>query len=154
MSRKRAAIAALIGVIGGAVAGSPYLDDAGACTAAGGNGFQCAMNEAIGPFISAVAIGFCVAILVAHVITVLSRRLLAPAPASVPSTRAATEVDNPVLQIASWGRPPRGRSPEVMEEQPATEVGDGPPADRIRPPSRVGGLGSRGKPIPTPHRVT
>ena len=63
MSRKRAAIAALIGVIGGAIAGSPYLDDAGACTAAGGNGFQCALNEAIGPFISAIAIGFCVAIL-------------------------------------------------------------------------------------------
>jgi hypothetical protein len=140
MSRQRAAIAAFIGVIGGALAGSPYLDDTGACVAAGGTGFQCAMNEAIGPFISALAIGFCVAILVAHVVTVMSRRALGPSAPGTPSTRAATDVDDACLEIASWGRAPGERAPALAPATPAPEA------------PRDGTLGSRGRPVPTPRR--
>ena len=139
MSRRRAAIAAFIGVTGGAIAGSPYLDDTGPCVADGGTGFQCAMNEAIGPIISAVAIGFCVAILIAHVLTVLSRRLLAPRPAGATSRRAAVEVDDACLEIAAWGRAPGESAPVLAVAAPLREP--------------TGELGSRGRPVPRPHRA-
>ncbi len=140
MSRQRAALAALIGVIGGALVGFPYLDDSGQCVDAGGTGVQCAMNEAIGPFISAVAIGFCIAIGVAHVFTVLSRRILGPRPAARPSRRAAVEVDDACLQVASWGRPPGEDAPVALA------------ADSPAPARRTAAIGSRGRPVPVPRR--
>lgn len=171
MSRKQAALAGLLGIVGGALAGSPYLDDTGACTAVGGNAFECAMNQAIGPFISALAIGFCVAIVIGHAISLIVRRALAPRPASRPSRRAAVEVDDPYLQIAAWGRPPGARerisaaSSQVVDGvvEPASRrpARPDPPAyepilvhdPRIRPEAEVGRIGARGKPLPTPRNL-
>lgn len=166
MSRKQTALAGLLGTVGGVLAGSPYLNDAGPCIAAGGNSFQCGMNEVIGPFISAIAIGFCVAIAIGHCLSVMSRRLLGPSPASKASPRAAVEVDDPYLQMAAWGMPPRpnqrGTATAATRESgvasppdvaPTVETPSGPPLERVRTPSRIGGVGARGKPVPTPHRT-
>lgn len=163
MSRMQAALAGLLGLIGGVLAGSPYLNDGGQCVAAGGNSFACAMNEAIGPFISALAIGFCVAIAIGHALSLGYRRALAPKPAKKPRSRAAVEVDDPCLQIASWGMTPRakervdaarsrvGLPPRHWSKPPPGPILEFDPC--LRDESRVGGVGARGKPMPTPRRL-
>lgn len=164
MSRKQTALAGLLGLVGGALAGSPYLNDAGPCVAAGGNSFGCGMNEAVGPLISAMAIGFCAAILIGHVLSLGYRRALAPKPARTPSRRAAVEVDDPYLQIAAWGKTPRAkdeveaaRSTVGLSTRPWTKPERIEPIlevdPRIRDISRVGGVGARGKPLPTPRNM-
>jgi hypothetical protein len=152
----------VLGVVAGAIAGSPYLSHGADCAAGSGH-LQCVMNSAAGPFLSAIAIGFVVAIGAGHAGCMLVRRLLGPAPKDVPADRAAVEVDDPVLQIAAWGMEPGGG--RRVAATPVT-VGDAavpePSARRGSATVHVlpaaarrgshGPVGSRGKPVPTPRR--
>lgn len=75
MSKRYALFAALIGMIAGAYAGSPYLERT-TCDAMGAKQFGCELNTEIAPFISAIAVGGLVALVAFHLCGVLAMRLL------------------------------------------------------------------------------
>jgi hypothetical protein len=152
----------VLGVVVGAIAGSPYLSHGADCAAGSGH-LQCVMNSAAGPFISAIAIGFVVAIGVGHAGCMLVRRLLGPAPKDVPAERAAAELDDPVLQIAAWGMQPGVSERVVAAPAAAVDAGTiataprrGSATEHVLPAAARRGshgpVGSRGKPVPTPRR--
>ena len=155
--------------------GSQYLNDTGQCVDNDGTVPQCALNEAIGPFLSSIAIGVCLAMLVGHLIYLLVHRVLDPAPRDKYRSErpAAKDLDDPYLQIASWNMAPRTQTKissarariEAQVEKRAAErrtpepILGGTPEPilevdpRVRPESKVGRIGSRDRPMPTPRRL-
>ena len=129
MSKRTAVLTGLAGAGLGALVGLPYMFRAGECSLLGARSVQCTMNEAIGPFLSAIAVGFVLAMVVGNAVAIATRRSLAPKSRSG-KARAAAASDDPAIQLAAWGMPPRGgqRTVSLGEPAPRRRPADDPPA--------------------------
>lgn len=119
MSKRTAVLTGLAGAGIGALAGLPYLLRSGECSLLGAQSVQCTMNHAIGPFLSAIAVGFVIAMVVGHVVAITTRRSLAPKRPGKQAPRAAAEIEDPAIQLAAWGMPPGAGQRTVSLADPA-----------------------------------
>ena len=161
MSKRTAVMTGLAGAGLGALVGLPYLFRAGECSVLGAQSVQCTMNHAIGPFLSAIAVGFVLAMVIGNAVAIATRRSLAPSRRGGKAPAAAA-IDDPAIQLAAWGMPPKGGQRTVSlgvpaprrprEEEPAETEGAGYGAARAaraaaQPSSRrlrvVSGSGDR-----------
>lgn len=141
MSKKHGAIVGFAGAIVGAILGSPYLSESGNCAELGTPQLQCTLNSSVGPFISAIAIGFVLAIAIGHAVVAYTRRAAAPKPEPKRESRDAVEIEDPCLQIAAWGLPPKASQRIVDVSLPAWKRAEMPTgaADALREePQRPG----------------
>ncbi|MFN8112179.1 MAG: hypothetical protein U0R51_03160 [Solirubrobacterales bacterium] len=119
MSKRTAVLTGLAGAGIGALVGLPYLFRAGECSVLGAQSVQCTMNEAIGPFLSAIAVGFVIAMVVGNAVAIAARRSLAPNVSSRKPPRAAADIEDPAIQLAAWGMPPKAGQRTVSLADPA-----------------------------------
>lgn len=119
MSRGTALAAGIAGALVGAAAGIPYLLKQSQCADVGPASFQCTMNTSLGPFLSAIAIGIVVAMVIGNAIAVMTKRSMVPKAAEHPAARDAVDIDDPAIQIAAWGMPPGASQRTVSLSEPA-----------------------------------
>ncbi len=118
MSRRAAIAAGVAGAAIGAVAGIPYLTRFGDCSNVGSASFQCTMNQALGPYLSAIAVGMVVALIVGNAVAMMTKRSLAPRAPGRKRPLHAVEIDDPAIQIAAWGMPPGASQRTVSLSEP------------------------------------
>lgn len=170
MSRRLIALLTGLGAIAGAYVGVGFLDDGGSC--AGSQGIQCHLNQVYLPFFNAVVIGMVAALVVGMIAKHVARHGFRSAPERQQTTRAAVEIDDPFLRLATWGIAPRQDpgSSATKERKPAFEaVNDSlesleeaswgviPREDPIAAKARRARVkpkpGTRGRPVPRPRQV-
>ena len=117
MSRRTAIVTGAIGALVGAGAGIPWLIRWEECAGLGDGSVQCTMNQTLAPFLSAIAIGFVVAVVLGNLVAVIARRSVKPN-ATPRESRAAVEIDDPMTQIAAWGMPPGASQRTVSLSEP------------------------------------
>lgn len=118
MSRRSTMITGICGALLGALAGIPYLIGGGGCSDVGPESVQCALNQTVGPFLSAIAIGIVIAITAGTVIAAITKRSLAPKGPDKEQPPDAVEIDDPAIQIAAWGMPPGASQRTVSLSDP------------------------------------
>jgi hypothetical protein len=153
MSRGAIALLAIAGAAAGAYVGMPFLNDGAQCQGVSEGAVQCHLNQVHLPFLSAVTLGMVAAIAVGMAVRHVARHGFNSAPERRQTDRTAVEVDDPYLQLASWGLAPRAERrvmPHGIEPRPAQAACT---EDSVRRPRRHrSALNSRGRPIPTPPR--
>jgi hypothetical protein len=128
MSRGRIALLAIVGGLTGAYVGMPFLSDGAQCQGISEGAVQCHLNQVHLPFLSAVTLGMAAAIAFGMVVRHLVRYGFRPAPERRQTDRAAVEVDDTYLQLASWGLAPR--SAARMTPRRLEAAAPGAPASR------------------------
>lgn len=152
MSRGTIALLGIAGAMAGAYVGMPFLNDGAQCQAASEGGLQCQLNQVHLPFLSAITLGMVAAIAVGSIARHIARHGLRSAPERRQTKRAAVEVDDPYLQLASWGLAPHGERRVMPRGMQAGTAHVARSEDCARQPRRRAGLNSRGRPVPTPPR--
>jgi hypothetical protein len=138
MSRRAAIAAGLAGAIAGAIAGIPYLTRFGDCSEAGSQSVQCTMNHALGPYLSAIAVGMVLALIIGNAVAAVTRRTLAPRVPDRKRSLDAVEIDDPAIQIAAWGMPPGASQRTVSLSEPGAYRSRRARANPTTAPSRTG----------------
>jgi len=118
MSRTAGIATGLGGALVGAIVGLPYLSRFGDCSSAGPESFQCTMNHALGPYLSAIAIGMVVALVIGNAVAAVTMRSLAPKSQDHKRSPDAVAIDDPAIQIAAWGMPPGASQRTVSLSEP------------------------------------
>ncbi len=132
MSKRTAIATGLAGAAIGALAGLPYLFRAGECSVLGAQSVQCTMNSALAPFLSAIAVGFVIAMVIGNAVAIMTKRSIAPRGPVQQVSRPAADFDDPAVQIAAWGMPPGAsqRTVSLADPAPARRRDDGAEASR------------------------